>query len=141
MHALQRLLADSANGTVELVDAGTLGFNLLPTLEVHPRLIVIDAAELDALPGTVRVFEGPAMDKFLARPRRSVHEVGICDLLQMLRFGDNLPAWRALVAIQPALIDWSEHLSPAVELSLDEVAAEVRALVARWSAHTAQAAA
>jgi hydrogenase maturation protease len=141
VHALQRLHADSGNGTVELLDAGTLGFNLLPTLEVHPRLIVIDAAELDAPPGTVRVFEGPAMDKFLARPRRSVHEVGIGDLLQMLRLGDNLPAWRALVGVQPLLIDWSEHLSPAVARSLDEMAAQVRALVARWNAQAAQAAA
>ena len=73
VHALQRLLADADNGTVELMDAGTLGFNLLPTLEVHPRLIVLDAAELDAPAGTVRVFEGSAMDSFLcsAAPQRA----------------------------------------------------------------------
>ena len=81
------------------------------------------------------------MDSFLSRPRRSVHEVGICDLVQMLRLGDNLPVWRALVGVQPAVIDWSERLSPAVADSLDEIAAQVRALVARWNAHAEQAAA
>lgn len=141
VRALERLRAWSGPGSLALVDGGTLGFTLLPSLETHRRLIVLDSAELGASPGTVRVFEGAAMDDLLSRPCRTVHEAGIGDLLQMLRLSGCLPERRALVGIQPEMVGWSENLCPAVASALDEVATQVRALVVRWHALSAQVAA
>ena len=39
---------------VEVIDAGTLSFTLAPVIADAERLIVIDAAQLNAPPGTVR---------------------------------------------------------------------------------------
>ncbi len=116
-----------------LLDAGTLSFPLLGLIEAADALIVIDAAHLAAAAGTVRSFQGEAMDQFLATTdrRRTVHEVGLLDLLAIARLRDALPERRALVCIQPACVSWSLSLSPAVEAAVPAAADEVTRLLER----------
>jgi hydrogenase maturation protease len=138
VHALERvrtLLGDATD--VDLIDAGTLCFTLLPTLEAYRRLVVLDAAQLNAPAGTVASFEGPAMDEFLGRPRRSVHEVGLCDLMDMARLSGCFPEQRALIGVQPELIDWSETCSAPVAAVLDDMAQRAVAFVRRWDVDAA----
>jgi hydrogenase maturation protease len=137
VHALERirvLLGDATD--VDLLDGGTLAFMLLPTLEQYQRLIVLDAAQLDGPAGTVACFEDEAFDEFLGRPRRSVHEVGLCDLMSMARLTECHPERRALIGIQPEFIDWSETCSPPVAAALEEVAQSAVAFVRRWREET-----
>ena len=142
VHALERVRALLGDATdVELIDAGTLCFTLLPTLEAYRRLIVLDAAQLNAVAGTVASFEGPAMDEFLGRPRRSVHEVGLCDLMDMARLSGCFPQHRVLIGIQPEFVDWSECCSPPVEAALEEAARRAVDCVHRWDAEEAAKAA
>ena len=70
-----------AREDMEFLDGGTLSFTLAVPISECDALLVIDAAELGAAPGTVRSFEGEAMDQFLGENRKSsVHEVGLLDL-------------------------------------------------------------
>lgn len=133
VHALERirvLLGDATD--VDLLDGGTLCFMLLPTLEQYQRLIVLDAAMIDGPAGTVESYEGAAYDKFLGRPRHSVHEVGLCDLMSMAKLSGCFPEHRAIIGIKPEFIDWSETCSPPVAAALDEVAQRAVAFVRRW---------
>jgi hydrogenase maturation protease len=118
---------------VELVDAGTLSFTLAEAIEECQQLIVLDAARLGESAGTVRCFEGAAMDRFIGQGRLSVHEVGLCDLLDVARLVGRLPARRALVGIEPAQTDWGTALSPLVEAALPEAAAMVETTIAGWA--------
>jgi hydrogenase maturation protease len=143
VHALERIraLIGDDDSDVDLLDGGTLCFMLLPTLEAYRRLIVLDAAQLHAATGTVESFEGRAMDEFLGRPRRSVHEVGLCDLMTMAHLSGCFPQQRALIGIQPEFVDWSDTCSPPVAASLDEVARRAVDFVRRWDAADAARAA
>jgi hydrogenase maturation protease len=132
VHALSCVRQRPESRRLELVDAGTLSFTLLPVIEQYSWLIVLDAAQFGAAPGTVRVVEGASMDQFLSRPRRSVHEVGICDLLHLTRLTGRFPAHRALIGIEPAMIGWHDGPSREVAAALEEAADEVLSLVARW---------
>ena len=117
----------------QFIDAGTLSFSLLPYMEAAHSMLVIDAADLGGAPGTIRLFEGAAMDRFLTSTRRrSVHEVGLIDLLDMARLQDCLPHRRALLCIQPERIDWSETLSAPVAEALTEASRQATALLRRW---------
>jgi hydrogenase maturation protease len=53
--------------------------------------------------------------------------------LDIARLQDCLPDRRALLCIQPGVIDWSETLSPRVEDALAEAATEARSLLSRWT--------
>jgi len=115
------------------IDGGTLGFTLLSYVEAADSMLVVDAADLDSAPGTIALFEGVAMDRFLASARRrTVHEVGLIDLLDMARLQGCLPFRRALLCIQPARIDWSEALSEPVEAAFCGAIEQARALLERW---------
>jgi hydrogenase maturation protease len=124
-----RLGTDAA----EFVDGGTLSFSLLNYVEATDSMLVLDAADLNEIPGTVRLFEGVAMDEFLkSTRRRTVHEVGLIDLLDMARLQGCLPARRALLCIQPQRVDWSETLSVPVEEALPRAARQARDTLSRW---------
>ncbi len=117
----------------ECVDGGTLSFTLLPYVEAAASLLVIDAANLERPPGTVALFEGVAMDDFLTSARRrTVHEVGLMDLLDIARLLGCLPTRRALLCLQPERIDWSTSLSAPVELSLAAARMQAKALLQQW---------
>lgn len=118
---------------VRYLDGGTLSFTLAVPIEEADQLIVVDAAELDAPPGTVRTYIGPEMDRYLGAPRRSVHEVGLCDLMDIARLTDRLPSHRALVGIQPAEMGWGDQPSPSVAEVIPNAAASVLDLIAKWS--------
>jgi len=130
---LGRLCSALGPEAAHFVDAGTLSFSLLPYIEATDAMLAIDAADIDASPGTIGLHEGPAMDRFLrSTRRRTVHEVGLIDLLDMARLSGCLPSRRALLCIQPGLIDWSEQLSPPVAAALPEAARQAAALLERW---------
>ncbi len=124
---------------ITTLDAGTLSFTLAETIGAADALIVFDAARLASPPGTVRLLEGADMDEFVRSGKLTVHEVGLTDLLDMARLTGDLPARRALVAIEPAEIGWGLALSPVVEAALDDAVATALSVAKRWSASVADA--
>ena len=133
VHAMRRLEQGARLPGVEFADGGTLGFTLAGLIESKPALIVLDAAEMKAAPGSVAGFEGSRMDEFLGSERkRSVHEVGLLDLMAVAALGGRLPPRRALIGIQPQTIDWSETPSAAVAQAIPRACEHARQLIERW---------
>lgn len=132
--ALSRRLGDRPG--LEVLDGGTLSFTLLEYIRDTRALIVFDAAELGAAAGEVRCFEGESMDAFLADTarRRTVHEVGLNDVMTMARLGDAVPERRALICIQAAEVRWGLEVTPAVGAALQHAAEQGERLLERWQA-------
>lgn len=130
IHVINRLSERTLPEDVELLDGGTLGFALLENIETAARLIVVDAAQLDAEPGTVRVLKNAEMDDYLGTSRRtSVHEVNLLDMMVAARFRGRLPADYALVGIQPATVDWGSDPSPVVDQAVDQAVDLIEAML------------
>ncbi|MBT7409871.1 MAG: HyaD/HybD family hydrogenase maturation endopeptidase [Methylococcales bacterium] len=126
----QRLPSSNA---ITLLDGGTLSFTLATVIEESNHLIVIDAAQLNQSPGTCQTFINADMDHFLGTTKRSVHEVGLLDLLDISRLANHLPKNRALIGIQPKILTWGENLSPAVAPSLEIALNKTKELLHLWS--------
>ena len=117
----------------EMLDGGTLSFTLAGPIEDADALIVIDAAQLNSEPGTVRVYEGAEMDRFVMGSKKSsVHEISLADLLVIAQLSDHLPPYRALVGIQPQTIDWSDSLSESVQRAIPLACDQALRLMTRW---------
>lgn len=131
-----RRLRDRLDGAddITLLDGGTLSFTLTETIQRHSNLVVVDATQLDAPPGSVCCFENQAMESFLGSCRRSAHEVGLLDLMDIARLTDSLPRHRALVAIQPGSLEWGTEPTEAVAAAIPEAVAQVLALLRQWQA-------
>jgi len=134
IHAIRRLKADPTTPVdVDPVDGGTLSFALTGLVEDADQLIVIDAADLAAVPGTIGLFKGREMDDFLcSHPGRTVHELALLDVLGMALLTGHLPERRALIGIQPERVDWGEELTPAVARSVSRACLLAVDLVAEW---------
>ena len=114
-------------------DGGTIGLSLLPEIEDAPAFIAVDAAMFGAEPGTVRVFEGAAMDAQLMGRKRSAHEVALADLMGAAALGGRLPARRALVAVEPGCTALGLEPTPAVAAAIPQLCRAVDELLVRWT--------
>ncbi len=133
VHVVQHLAREHPDEAgLTYLDGGTLSFTLAGDIADHENLIVIDAARLGEPPGTVRVMEDEAMDRYLGKAHLSVHEVGLSDLMDMSRLSDHLPVRRALVGIEPMSLDWGDAPSPEVAPAVEVAARLVLDLVRRW---------
>jgi len=117
---------------VSYLDGGTLSFTLAPDIEDCENLIILDAAQFNEAPGTVKLLVGAEMDHFVGHGKRSVHEVGLVDLMTIARLQDRLPRNRALLGIQPAEVGWGEAPSDAVSHAIPEAANQVIGLLYKW---------
>jgi hydrogenase maturation protease len=134
VHAMLFLKSHSETlAETEFLDAGTLSFTLAGDIAEADNLIIFDAAQFNASPGTIRVFEGDDLDSFLSSGRRSVHEVGFADLMDIARLQDSLPANRALIGIQPEVLGWGDSTGESVTAAIPRAADSARALIDKWS--------
>lgn len=139
IHALNLLQSQNPNlPGITYVDGGTLSFTLAAYIEDCDNLIVFDAAELKAPPGTVRTMAGEKMDAFLGAARRSPHEVGLLDLFDIARLTGSLPENRALIGIQPASIEWGMSPTPKVADGLPLAVEQAVELLGQWGASNEQ---
>lgn len=131
--AVDALAAAADARVARYQDGGTIGLSLLPQIEDAAAFIAVDAALFGAAPGTVRVFEGAAMDNQLGGRKRSAHEVALADLMAAAALNGRLPARRALVAVEPASTALGLELTPAVDAALPRLRAAVNELLDRWT--------
>lgn len=128
VHAIRALQHPEVLATlppdVELVDGGTAGLALLPAISGARALVVIDAVDVGAEPGTLHVLTGS--DLYATLVRLSVHQIGTSDLLAAARLAGVLPEHVVLVGVQPATVAAGVDLSPVVAAALPAVVDTVR---------------
>ena len=117
---------------LEIIDGGTIGLSLLPQIEDADGVIVVDAAELAAPPGAIRVFLDDEIDRQLSGKRRTVHEVALLDLFSAAAIRGRMPPRRALVAVQPACTEWGLDLTAPVAAAVDDACSAIRRLAGEW---------
>ncbi len=133
IHALNHLQSQHPDiPDLNFIDGGTLSFTLAVWIEDCANLIVFDATELKQAAGTVNTFVGGAMDEFLGSTKRSAHEVGLIDLMDIARLTDHLPENRALIGIQPDKMGWGMQPTLVVRNALDEAVNEAVKLINQW---------
>ena len=134
VHVARRLLALPAlPAGARALDGGTLGLAISHELAAADRLVVFDAASLQAPPGTLCTLVDQEMDAFLRSRGRSAHQVGLADLLDTVRLSGKLPQPRALIAVQPRSMDWGDRLSEPVAAAVDPAVDAALGLLRAWS--------
>lgn len=134
IHALQLLQSKYSDiPNVTYLDGGTLSFTLACWIEDCTNLIVFDAAEFHLPVGTVKTLVGKDMDHFLGASKRSAHEVGLLDLIDIARLTESLPVNRALIGIQAAEFGWGMQPCDAVQRALPTAVEQARLLIQYWN--------
>lgn len=114
-----------------IVDGGTWGMNLLPIIEQARRVLIIDAIDRGAEPGTLVVLQRDEIPRYLGRTL-SPHQLDLREVLALAELRGTLPEETVAVGIQPAQIELSLELSPVVAATVPALLGEIAARLAQW---------
>jgi len=117
--------------SVTVIEGGTLGLDLLGRLDGISHLLVLDAIDFGAAPGSRMKFVGDEISRLPTS--RSVHLLGLSDLLNVLLLMDAPAMEVVLLGVQPASTDWGTTLTPAVEAAKHDLADDVLMQITLWT--------
>jgi hydrogenase maturation protease len=121
VRAVQRLQRDyRVPEGVTLLDGGTLGLDLLPYIELADSLLIIDALEMQAAPGSLFRLEGDAVPRAFAS-KLSVHQMGLQDLLAVAELQGYAPQNLVVHGIQAGSIEMKLELSTEVAEAMESL--------------------
>jgi hydrogenase maturation protease len=117
VHAVRLLMQDRrVPDGVELVEGGTRGLDLLPAIEDATHVLTLDAVNTGAAAGTLMRFDVSLITSLPGSP--SVHQLGLADLMEALRWMDRGSKRFILLGVQPLRTGWGLALSREVEAAL-----------------------
>jgi hydrogenase maturation protease len=129
---LARLRGDwELPASVELVDGGTWGMNLLPLIEDADEVILIDTIRTGAEPGTLLEIEKERLPKYLAH-KLSPHQIDLKEVLGVAMLRGTLPERLVAIGAESGRLELSTMLSPALEDRVDDVARAVVHRLTQW---------
>lgn len=114
IHAV-RLLQEKVNfdNSVQVVDGGTCGLDLMQYLEGVDRLIILDAAKPDHTPGKITRITGEKVPAYLSI-KTSPHEIGLPELLFAAKLTDIYPREVVILCVEAASLESGVVLTPAI---------------------------
>lgn len=132
IRVIERLRGAPLPDSVEVVDGGTSGADLVDILAERRKAIVIDAVDVGAEPGTVMRFDGNSWTEH-ASQAVSLHEVGLGQALSMVRLIGAAPEEMVVFGIQiqrlqPSL-ELSRPVNEAIERVIQRVLAEIEQVI------------
>jgi hydrogenase maturation protease len=132
VHALERLLERYAlPAKVEAREGGTLGLHLAPYLAGVRALLLIDAIQAAAAPGTLIRSEGAELTAHLGH-KLSLHQVGLSELLAVGSTLGAMPERIVLWGVVAAVIAPGLELTPVVAASLEPLVEQIVAELHNW---------
>ncbi len=120
--AVARRVRELAPAGVEVREVEGDATALVDAWSGAARVVVVDAAESGAPPGTVQRFDARSQPLPVRSLRSSTHAFGVSDAVEMARALRRLPDRLDVYAIEGASFTAGERLSPAVERAVDELA-------------------
>jgi len=118
-------------GSVQLLDGGTLGLDLLPYLEEVESLLIIDALDMRDEPGKIFRLEGEEVPRAFSS-KLSVHQMGLQDLLAVAELQGHVPRNLVVWGVQPESIEMGTELTATLAAAVEPVVSRVLEELQGW---------
>jgi len=99
--------------TVQVIDGGTSGMEMIEDLSNLDFLIVIDVVKTGAAPGTLVKIAGNQIPVFF-RNKLSPHQIGLPDVLASLELLDAIPKEIVVLGVEPISLELGMEMTPTV---------------------------
>jgi hydrogenase maturation protease len=116
---------------IEVIEGGTLGLDLLGLLYGASRILVLDAVDFGAVPGKLTKFEGAEISKLPTS--KSVHLLGLSDLMNVLLLMDAPAMEVVLLGVQPESTEWGTKLTSKVGAAQKGLIDAALQQLSRWA--------
>jgi hydrogenase maturation protease len=136
VHALQ-MLRDSHRvpAGVSLIEGGTLGLELISYLQCAKNIMLLDAVDANAEPGSL--FHLTREDLLSLKGGLSVHQLGVADLLAALSLVSSGSQDVLLLGVQPQSTGWGTELTTKVRRALPALVETALEHLCAWAPNPA----
>ena len=108
---------------VEIVDGGTAGYDLIPIMQGHDKIIIVDALKADDRPGSIYRFSAEHLAD--QGSSFSMHDIGIRGIIDSLRIMGENPVIE-IIGIVPEDIDTLDiGISDSVRESIPQAVEQI----------------
>jgi hydrogenase maturation protease len=133
--AVAQLAAEWPNDeSLDFVDGGTWGMNLLPLIEGANRVMILDAIDRGLPPGTSIALEREEIPCYFAI-KLSPHQLDLREVLALAELRGTLPDETIALGVQPERVELSLALSSPVAAAVDDLIAAANDRLAVWGHH------
>ncbi len=115
--------------SIEFVDGGAGGLNLLNVIESAQKMVVFDAAEMKLAPGEFRIITPAQVVDEPMDHRISMHDEPLTETLKLCEQFSHRPDTIKILVVQPASIDFGTKLTPTIKAVFDKLADAAQKLV------------
>jgi hydrogenase maturation protease len=129
LRMLEVLKSEPADPSVEFMDGGTQGIALVGRFANRRSVLILDAINLGAEPGTVHVLRESVIATLRAGRASNAHEGNGLFLIEMARMLGYFPRELAVVGVEPANVKTGLGLSSEVEAGSREALWEARKIL------------
>jgi len=106
--------------SIDLIDFGTGGMNLLYVFEKYQRIIIIDAADINKKPGEVLIFNPNQVISKKINSKITTHQSDILNIVEIAKKLGTEP-YIKFFAVQPQITDCGTELSKKLQKNLDMI--------------------
>lgn len=123
VHFINRIDAAKFPDKISFIDGGTGGFTLIPYIENHKQVIIVDATMDGKEEGTITLLKPKFSNDFPVA--LSGHNFGLKDMVEILTMFDTMPEIYLYTITISKMEPMFMHLSPKVDAAIEKVTEEI----------------
>lgn len=104
----------------DFIDAGTGGLNLLHLFEGREKAVLIDCANMEEEPGTIKKFTPEQVKSVKQLAHYSLHEQDLMKIIDMAKMLGQCPKQIVIFGIQPESVSLGQTLSAELEKKIGD---------------------
>ena len=105
--------------SVEFIDAGTGGMNVLHLIANRKKAVIIDCVKMGKKPGAIRRFEPTDVQTTKKMTHFSLHEADILRIIELSRQLGECPNQIVIFGIEPESLEFGQNLSKTLSDKID----------------------
>ena len=105
---------------VDFIDAGTGGLSLLHLFDGRKKAVIIDCANMEEEPGTIKKFTPEQVKSIKQLAHQSLHEQDLIKIIDMAKMLNQCPEEIVIFGIQPENVSLGQIFSIELEQKIDE---------------------
>ena len=111
--------------SVEFIDAGTGGMNVLHLIANRKKVIIIDCVKMGNKPGTIKRFEPADVQTVKKMMHFSLHEADILRIIDISKQLGECPDQIVIFGIEPESLELGQKLSITLSGKIDAYSADI----------------
>jgi len=105
--------------SVEFIDAGTGGMNVLHLIANRKKAVIIDCVKMGKKPGTIKQFEPADVQTTKKMMHFSLHEADILRIIELSRQLGECPGQIVIFGVEPESLELGQNLSKTLSDKID----------------------